>query len=97
VHALYARPGGPDDGDVQQNYGRIYDPEIDALFEQAEGEPDEARRAAIGNQIDRLVWREVHHVPLYPGTGAYAVRSSLANFGAPGFADIDYCDIGYVR
>jgi len=97
VHALYARPAGPDDRDVQQNYGRIYNPEIDALFAQAADEPDDARRAELGNHIDRLIWREVHHVPLYPGTGAYAVRSSLANFGAPGFSDIEYRDIGYVR
>jgi peptide/nickel transport system substrate-binding protein len=36
-------------------------------------------------------------VPLYQVTGAYAVRSTLANFGAPGFADVIYEDIGYTR
>jgi peptide/nickel transport system substrate-binding protein len=58
---------------------------------------DDAKRADLGNQIDQLIWQEVHHLPLYPSTGAYAVRSTLANFGAPGFADIDYINAGFVK
>ncbi|HEY4003857.1 MAG TPA: ABC transporter family substrate-binding protein, partial [Pseudonocardia sp.] len=75
---------------VGQNYGRIFSPQITALFEQGLAELDDDKRAAIGNQADQLIWQEVHHLPLYPSTGAYAVRATLANFGAPGFADIDY-------
>jgi peptide/nickel transport system substrate-binding protein len=92
--AQYAVPNG---NDVQQNYGRIYSPEITALFDQGLRELDDAKRAEIGNRIDQLAWQEVHHLPLYPGTGAYAVRSTLANFGAPGFADIDYVNMGYAK
>ncbi|HEY2203277.1 MAG TPA: ABC transporter family substrate-binding protein [Pseudonocardia sp.] len=92
--ALYAEPEGADPG---QNYGRIHDPAIDALFAKGLRELDDTKRAEIGNRIDRLTWQEVHHLPLYPATGAYAVRSTLANFGAPGFADIDYVDAGYLR
>ncbi|MDT7625193.1 MAG: glutathione transport system substrate-binding protein [Pseudonocardiales bacterium] len=91
---LYAEPRGDD---VQQNYGRIYDPQVSALFEQGLRELNDTRRADLGNQADRLIWQEVHHLPLYPATGAYAVRSTLANFGAPGFADIDYIDAGYLK
>jgi peptide/nickel transport system substrate-binding protein len=90
---LYAEPKG---NDVQQNYGRIFNPEIIALFDQGIRELDDTKRAAIGNQVDRLIWQEVHHLPLYPRTGAYAVRATLANFGAPGLADIDYINAGYV-
>jgi peptide/nickel transport system substrate-binding protein len=92
--SLYAQPQG---NDVQQNYGRIYDPRISALFDQGIRELDDAKRADLGNQIDQLIWQEVHHLPLYPSTGAYAVRSTLANFGAPGFADIDYINAGFVK
>ena len=92
--AQYAVPNG---NDVQQNYGRIYSPEITALFDQGLRELDDTKRAEIGNRIDQLAWQEVHHLPLYPGTGAYAVRSTLANFGAPGFADIDYVNMGYLK
>lgn len=91
---LYAEPKG---NDVQQNYGRIFSPEITVLFEQGIRELDETKRAEIGNRVDQLIWQEVHHLPLYPGTGAYAVRSTLANFGAPGFADIDFINAGFVK
>jgi len=37
----------------------------------------------------------VRSVPLFPSPGAYAVRSTLANFGAPGLSDIDYAQIGF--
>jgi peptide/nickel transport system substrate-binding protein len=92
--SLYAQPQG---NDVQQNYGRIYDPQITALFDQGIRELDDDKRAALGNQIDELIWQEVHHLPLYPSTGAYAVRSALANFGAAGFADIDYINAGFLK
>jgi peptide/nickel transport system substrate-binding protein len=92
--SLYAEPTG---NDVQQNYGRIYSPEITALFDQGLRELDDTKRAELGNRIDELIWREVHHLPFYPDTGAYAVRSTLANFGAHGFADTDYVNAGYVK
>jgi peptide/nickel transport system substrate-binding protein len=91
---MYDRSG---DNTVRQNYGRIYDGRIDALFNQGLTELDDTKRAAIGNQIDRLLWQEVHDLPLYPSTGAYVVRAGLANFGAPGFADVDYTDAGFLK
>ena len=91
---LYQTPAGDN---VRQNYGRIGSPQIDALFTQAIAELDDAKRAGLGNQIDRLIWQEVHSIPLYARPGAVAVRSTLANFGAPGFADFDYINAGYVK
>lgn len=91
---IYAEPHG---NDVQQNYGRIYNPEVSALFDQGIRELDDTKRAEIGNRADRLIWQEVHHLPLYPDSGAFAVRSTLANFGAPGFADIDYINAGFTK
>jgi peptide/nickel transport system substrate-binding protein len=94
---IYDQPAGQDDSDVRQNYGRIFDGRIDALFDQGLAELDDTRRAAIGNQIDQLLWQDVHDLPLYPSTGAYVVRAGLANFGAPGFADVDYVNAGYLK
>jgi peptide/nickel transport system substrate-binding protein len=68
----------------------------DAVFAQGIAEPDKARRAAIGNQIDRLIWQEAHSVILYAWPAAVAVRANLANFGAFGFADADYLNAGFV-
>lgn len=91
---IYARPLG---NNVRQNYGRIGTPEIDALFAQGNAELDEAKRAAIGNQVDRLIWQQAHSVLLFAAAGADAVRSNVANFGARGFADPDYIDAGFVK
>jgi peptide/nickel transport system substrate-binding protein len=79
----------------EQNYGKIGTPEIDALYEQASGELDDARRVELGQQIDQLLWEQMPQLPLYQSTGAYAVRSTLANYGAQGFADVAYADIGF--
>jgi glutathione transport system substrate-binding protein len=81
--------------DGEQNHGNISSKEIDQLYEQAIRTLDDKRRVELGQQIDQALWNLMPQVPLYQITGAYAVRSTLANFGAPGFADVIYEDIGY--
>lgn len=91
---IYATPVG---NNVQQNYGRVADPQIDALFAQGIAELDDTKRAVIGNEIDQKIWQEAHSVVLYARPGAVAVRANLANFGASGLADPDYIDAGFVK
>jgi peptide/nickel transport system substrate-binding protein len=91
---LFQTPSG---SNVRQNYGRVSNPRIDELFTQAIAELDDDRRAELGNQIDRLIWQEAHTVPLYPRPGTVVVRSNLANFGAPGLAEKDYLNAGFVK
>lgn len=91
--SIYAKPGTP----AGQNFGGVYDPAIETLFDQGLAELDPAKRAEIGDRIDKLVWTEVHHLPLYPSTGAYAVRDDLANWGAKGLGDWDYIKVGFTR
>jgi peptide/nickel transport system substrate-binding protein len=83
--------------DIGNNFGRIYDPRIGALFAQGLAELDDAKRADIGNQADRVIWEEVHDVPLYPQTGAFAVRATVANFGAKGLGDWDFVHAGFTQ
>jgi len=90
----YQEPKGTDIGN---NFGRVYDPRIGALFAKGLAELDDAKRAEIGNQIDRLIWEEVHNLPLYPQTGAFAVRATVANFGAKGLGDWDFGHAGFVQ
>jgi len=90
---LYENPKA---GDVRQNYGHVFSQQILDLFNQGTVELDDAKRADLGNQVDRLIWQEAHHLPLYASPGAYAVRSTLANFGASGFADPDLINAGFV-
>lgn len=89
--------GSPLGNNVRQNYGRIGSPQIDALLARGNAELDETKRAAIGNEVDKLVWQQAHSVILYQVPGLYATRSNLANFGAHGFADPDYIDAGFTK
>jgi len=90
----YQEPKGTDIGN---NFGRVYDPRIGPLFAQGLAELDDAKRADIGNQVDRLIWEEVHNLPIYPQTGAFAVRANVANFGAKGLGDWDYLRAGFTQ
>jgi peptide/nickel transport system substrate-binding protein len=91
---VYQEPKGTDLG---INFGRVYDPRIGPLYAQGFAELDDAKRADIGNQLDRVIWEEVHDIPLYPATGAWAVRAGVANFGAKGLGDWDYVHAGFTQ
>ena len=92
--AVYQQPLG---NNVQENYGRIGSPQIDALFAKGNAELDDTKRAAIGNQIDTLLWQEAHSVVIYARPGAVATRANLANFGAWGFADWSFINAGFLK
>ena len=44
-----------------------------------------------------MIWQEGFNLPLYQSPGNIAVRGDLANYGAPGLADVDYSAIGFTR
>lgn len=92
--SIYAKPQGQN---IQQNYARIGSDQIDMLFDQATAEFDTTKATALGNQIDSLIWQEVHSLTLYQRPDIIACKSTLANFGASGFATLPYQDIGFVR
>lgn len=83
--------------DFGSNFGRIYVPEIDALYDEGLAELDVDRRNEIANRIDVLAWEHAHHLPTYPDSGAYAVRSDLANYGARGLGSYGFENAGWVQ
>jgi peptide/nickel transport system substrate-binding protein len=83
--------------DGESNFGKIGSPEIDTKIEQTLAELDPAKARMLANDVDKLVWREVFSLPLVQSAGDVAVRSSLANFGAAGLADLDYTAIGFMQ
>jgi peptide/nickel transport system substrate-binding protein len=89
--------GSPKGDDIQQNYGRIADPAIDKLFEQATSELDPNKAIDLANQIDKLVWDEVHSLTSYQRPDIVAAKSTLANYGALGFANVIYEDVGFKK
>jgi peptide/nickel transport system substrate-binding protein len=97
--SIYVTPKQLPDGsqDVQQNYARIGTPEIDKLYDEAVGTFDKDKQVEIGNQIDKLVWGEVHSLTFYQVPDIIAAKEKLANFGAFGFASTIYEDIGFKK
>jgi peptide/nickel transport system substrate-binding protein len=81
----------------ESNYGKIGNADIDAKIEQtlAELDPDKARQLA--NEVDKQIWAEGFSLPLTQSPGNVAVRSTLANFGAFGLADVDFTTIGFMK
>jgi len=88
---------GPD-GEPQwrANVGRIGSEEIDAALHEALEALDPDTALDRINTADRLLWEAGHTLPLYQRPQLYAVRSTLANVGAPGLGTLDYADIGYL-
>ncbi|BBZ12869.1 ABC transporter family substrate-binding protein [Mycobacterium branderi] len=83
------------DGD--SNFGKIGNREIDAKIAQTLSELDPDKARALANQVDTMIWQEGFNLPLFQSPGDIAVRSTLANFGAHGLADVVYTAIGFTR
>ena len=72
--SIYAAPQG---ASIQQNYSRIGTPAIDSLFAQLNAQPDTAKQADLGNQIDALLWEQLASIPLYQKPTFIAHQSSI--------------------
>jgi len=81
----------------ESNFGKIGSPEIDAAIARTLEELDPGKARALANDLDKLIWAEGFSLPLTQSPGNIAVRSTLANFGAAGLADLDYTAIGFMR
>jgi peptide/nickel transport system substrate-binding protein len=96
--SIYANPKpGPEGLEVQQNYARVGSDEIDQLYDKATSEFDLDKAAELANQIDALIWAEVHSLTLYQRPEIVASKANLANFGAFGFASVIFEDIGFTK
>jgi peptide/nickel transport system substrate-binding protein len=81
----------------ESNYGKIGSPEIDAKIEQTLSELDPAKARTLANELDKMIWQEVHSLPLFQAPGNVAVRSNLANYGPAGIGDLNYTSIGFTK
>lgn len=77
------------------NFSRVGTPEIDAALNNALQQLDQNASIAAANQADKLIWNEVMVLPTYQRPDIWAVRSTLVNFGAFGFATPDYTAMGF--
>lgn len=81
----------------ESNYGKIGSPEIDAKIEQTLSELDPAKARTLANELDTMIWQEVHSLPLFQAPGNVAVRATLANYGPAGIGDLNYTAIGFMK
>jgi peptide/nickel transport system substrate-binding protein len=88
-----------DPHNVNENYGRIGNPTINRLFDRATAELDGDKRAELAQQIDEEIWKSGSQLPLFQSAGAVAVRDTVANYGAAGYASLpyDWLAVGFTR
>ena len=71
------------------NFGFSEIPELDALVEPIGRELDPQARIDLANQADRILWENMHTLPLYQRPDLYAIDANFANFGAFGLYRFD--------
>lgn len=81
----------------QSNFGKIGSGEVDTKIEETLEELDPVKARTLANEVDKLIWAEGFSLPLSQSAGVVAVRSTLANFGATGIADVNYTTVGFMR
>jgi peptide/nickel transport system substrate-binding protein len=88
-----------DPNKVKQNYGRIGNQTINDLFNTANAELDDQKRADLANKADEEIWKSGHSLLLYQRPNAIGVRKNVANFGAFGFVyyPVPYVNIGFLK
>lgn len=83
--------------DGEQNFTNIGSEELDDLLNQLTNEADVDKQTDLMNQIDEALWGLHSNLPLYQSYDFIATPVDLANYGAPGFANIiDWSMVGYV-
>jgi peptide/nickel transport system substrate-binding protein len=70
-------------------------PAIDAMLATAAQDTDPAKAIADTNAADKAIWAEFGLFTLYQRPNIMATKSTLANYGAFGFEDVDWTKIGY--
>jgi peptide/nickel transport system substrate-binding protein len=61
------------------NYGKYSNKKVDQMFDQANGEFDEAKSAELGNQIDQQLTADMVSIPLYQKPTFIAWRNTFVN------------------
>ncbi|MGH9242991.1 MAG: ABC transporter family substrate-binding protein [Acidimicrobiales bacterium] len=81
--SIYRSTGG-------QNFSANSNPEIDSLFDEANVELDPDARADLMNQIDELIWADVHSVPLFQVPELLAWDNEIGNVIYNGYGGITW-------
>ncbi|WP_250297969.1 ABC transporter family substrate-binding protein [Streptomyces sp. A 4/2] len=94
IYPVFQQPKGKN---LFQNFGSVGSPKIDELMLKAGQATDHAEAIKLYNEADVEIWKLGHSIELYQRPQIIAVRKGLANYGAPGLADIDYSKVGWLK
>jgi peptide/nickel transport system substrate-binding protein len=90
--SIYQNPQGTN---IFQNFARVGSAELDGLLTKAQVDLDPAQAIKDANASDAQIWQEAGVIPFYQRPDFVAEKATLANFGAFGFADTVYQNIGF--
>jgi len=90
--SIYQNPQGTN---IFQNFARVGSSAVDTMLTTAQADLDPAKAIKDTNATDAALWQEAGVIPFYQRPDFVAEKSTLANFGAFGFADTVYQNIGY--
>ena len=79
------------------NFAQLSMPEVDELALQIASETDPEKRTALANEADKIIWENVHTLPLYQRPELIAVRRDLANYGAFGLSSVQWENVGFMK
>lgn len=79
------------------NFAQLSMPEVDRLADEIATQTDPVKRIELANQADRIIWENVHTLPLYQRPELIATRKNLANYGAFGLGSIQWENVGFTR
>ena len=94
---LYAKPGvGPDGSPVEgANLSGVGTDEIDQLLTGAGSALDQGTASRLAAEADTRLWELAPSVPLFQNPQLVAVRNTVSNAGAFGFAAPRFADLGF--
>ncbi|WP_034264253.1 ABC transporter family substrate-binding protein [Actinospica robiniae] len=78
------------------NYSHLASLSLDSLLAKATSAVTLADETTIINQADQQVWQEAGSIPFYQGPEIDVQAPNLANYGAFGYADVVWQNVGFV-
>ena len=81
----------------ESNFAQLSLPEVDELAEQIGAEINPEKRIELANRADRIIWENVHTLPLYQRPELIATRRDLANYGAFGMSSVHWENVGFTE
>ena len=84
-----------DQSNIHSNVRRDGNSSLDALLQTAAQDTDPQKAIDDANAADKAIWSEFSFFTLYQRPNIVATKSTLANYGAFGFADTDWTKVGF--